>query len=47
MKKIVFFSYFISGIPNFSNMGFFRKRSMFRWSIPLVEIYDVHLYMLG
>ena len=34
-KKNVFFSYFISGIPNFSYMGFFRKCSIFRWSIPL------------
>ena len=34
-KKNVFFGYFISEIPNFSYMGFFRKCSMFRWSIPL------------
>ena len=29
------FSYFISEIPNFSYMGFFRKCSMFRQIIPL------------
>ena len=29
-KKTVFFRYFISDIPNFSCMGFFRKYSMFR-----------------
>ena len=29
------FSYFISEIPNFSNMGFFLKCSMFCRSIPL------------
>ena len=34
-EKNVFFSYFISGIPKFSYMGFFRKYSMFRRSIPL------------
>ena len=33
-KKNVFFSYFISGIPKFSYMGFFRKCSMFHRSIP-------------
>ena len=33
-KKNVFFSYFIWGIPNFSYIGFFRKCSMFRRSIP-------------
>ena len=35
-KKYVFFSYFISVIPNFSYMDFFRKCSMFCWSIPLM-----------
>ena len=34
-EKNVFFSYFISGIPNFSYMGFLRKCLMFRRSIPL------------
>ena len=32
-KKIVFFNYFISEIPDFSYMGFFRKCSMFRRSM--------------
>ena len=32
-KKV--FSYFVSEIPKFSYMGFFRKCLMFRWSIPL------------
>ena len=40
-KKSVFFSYFISGIPKFSYMGFFRKSSMFHQSIPL----SVHTYL--
>ena len=35
-KKTIFFSYFISEIPNFSHMGFFRKCSKFRRSIPLM-----------
>ena len=35
-KKNLFFSYFISGISNFSYMGFFRKYSVFRQSIPLI-----------
>ena len=30
-----FFHYFISEIPNFSYMRFFRKCSILRWSIPL------------
>ena len=34
-EKNVFVSYFISGIPKFFYMGFFRKYSMFRRSIPL------------
>ena len=34
-EKNVSFSYFISGIPNFSHMGFFRECLMFRRSIPL------------
>ena len=32
------FSFFISGIPNFSDIGSFRKGSMFRRSIPLTKI---------
>ena len=32
--KNVFFSYFISVIPHFSYMDFFRKCSMFRRNIP-------------
>ena len=35
IEKKVFFSYFISEIPKFFYMGFFRKCSMFRRSIPL------------
>ena len=31
----IFFIYFIAEISNFSYMGFFRKCSMFCWSIPL------------
>ena len=34
-KKNVFFSYFVSVIPDFSYMDFFRKYSMFRRSISL------------
>ena len=34
-KKNAFFSYFISGISEFSYMGSSRKFSMFRRSIPL------------
>ena len=34
-KKIIFFSHFNSEIPNFSQMRFSRKCSMFRGSIPL------------
>ena len=34
-KKNVFFSYFISVIPNFSYMDFSRKCSTFHQSIPL------------
>ena len=33
--KKFFFSYFISEIPHFSYMRFYRKWAMFRWSIPL------------
>ena len=33
--KKIFFSYFISEIPHFSYMRFYRKWAMFRWSIPL------------
>ena len=32
------FYYFISEIPNFFYMGFFRKFSMFHWSIPLKSL---------
>ena len=42
-KKNIFFSYFISGIPQFSNMGFFTKCSMFRRSILLNGIF-LHFY---
>ena len=34
-KKNFFSGYFISEIPYFSYIRFFRKCSMFRWSIPL------------
>ena len=37
-KNYFFFSYFISEIPNFSYVRFFRKCSMFRRSIPLNQI---------
>ena len=37
-EKNVFFSYFISGIPNFSYMVFIRKCSMFRRSTRLSEV---------
>ena len=40
-KKYIFFSCFISEIPNFSYMRFFRKCSMFRRSIPLTAFIDV------
>ena len=36
-KKKIFFNYFISEIPNFSYMSFFRKCSVFRWSIHLIH----------
>ena len=38
MKKKVFFSYLISGIPKCPYMGFFRKCSMFHRNIPLRDI---------
>ena len=38
MEKKAFFSYFISEIPNFSYMRFFRKCSMFRRRIPFRHI---------
>ena len=41
-KKKTFFCYFISEIPNFAYMGFFRKCSTFRRSIPLTLNLKVH-----
>ena len=35
-KRMFLYSYFISQIPNFSHVGFFRECSMFRRSIPLM-----------
>ena len=35
-RKKNFFGYFISKIPNFSDMYFIRKCSMFHRSIPLI-----------
>ena len=34
IEKKIFFSYFISEIPNFSDMRFFRKCTMIRRKIP-------------
>ena len=45
-KKYVFFSYFISMIPNFSYMDFFRKCSMFCQSIPLMPSGNKTSYIL-
>ena len=37
IEKKNFFSYFFSEIPNFPYKRFFRKCSMFGWSIPLIK----------
>ena len=40
IEKKIFFSYFVSEIPNLSYMCFFRKCSMFRRSIPLKKVWS-------
>ena len=49
IEKKTFFGYFISEIPNFSYMRFFRKCPMFRRSIPLsklINFYSIPLELI-